>query len=133
MSSMLSLVMKLWKHLGGNDFVKKSASWALVWTGSNLNMPFWILSRTKWKSISRCYVLSWNTGLVAICIAFWLSQYKVRSFVVSVWRSLSKPIIHCNSHDANDNSQYSALDEFLEIVCCFLARHETNKVTRKKQ
>ncbi|MCI42589.1 hypothetical protein A2U01_0063826, partial [Trifolium medium] len=40
---------------------------------------------------------------------------------------------HCNSQDAKDRDRYSASEELLETVCCFLARQEINEDPKKKQ
>jgi hypothetical protein len=57
---------KSWPVVG---FVKMSASWSLEEmnrTSSPTNATF---SRTKWKSISICFVRAWNTGLAVKYVA----------------------------------------------------------------
>lgn len=49
-------------------------SWFSYLTNGVITSPLKILSQTKWQSTSMCLILSWNTGLEAICIAAWLSQ-----------------------------------------------------------
>ncbi|MCI48447.1 putative disease resistance protein (TIR-NBS-LRR class), partial [Trifolium medium] len=40
---------------------------------------------------------------------------------------------HCNSQDAKERDLYSASEELLDTVCCFLARQEINEEPKKKQ
>ena len=54
--------------------VNTSASCKLVLTWKVLIMPACIFSLIKWQSTSICFVLSWNTGLAAMCKAALLSQ-----------------------------------------------------------
>ena len=53
-------------------FAQWLASWYCV--GTKLIIPTCSFSRTMWKSISMCFVRSWNTKFVVICNAAWLSQ-----------------------------------------------------------
>jgi hypothetical protein len=65
--------------------------------------------------------------------ALWLSQNKTGSLQHSIYRSFNKYCSHINSQVAADKALYSASDEDLEIVDCFLAFHEISDEPRKKQ
>jgi hypothetical protein len=123
-----------WLNLEGNNvFVRKSASCYCVEIGINFRTPFWTFSQTKWQSISRCLVLSWNTGLEAMCIALCESQYRAGSLAQATFKSFNKYIIHWSSKVALESALYSASDEDQEIVCYFLALHEIKDRPKKKQ
>ena len=51
------------------DLVKMSASWSFELTKLVVTHPDAIFSLMKWQSTSICLVLSWKTGLHAICNA----------------------------------------------------------------
>lgn len=55
-------------------FVSKSSSWYFVPICFMTIELLSIFSRTEWQSISLCFVLSWNTRLVAMWIVVLLSQ-----------------------------------------------------------
>jgi hypothetical protein len=128
-----SLDIKELNFGGGNGLVRKSASCSSVEMGSNLNIPFCTFSLTKWQSISKCLVLLWNTGLEAMCIALWLSQYNVGSLTHLVCKSFKRYKSHWSSQVAVESALYSASDEDLDTVYCFLARRDIKDEPRKKQ
>ena len=90
MSTNPSLVRMSVKGLGRSAFVKTSVSWPLEEIGSNRMSPTWTFSRTKWQSISRCFVRSWKTGFATMCKALWLSQYKTAGLEQEIFKSWSK-------------------------------------------
>lgn len=58
--------------------VSKSASWSLPYMKATRRDLFCSLFLTKWKSISMCFLLAWNTGLEGLenkYMAHILSQY----------------------------------------------------------
>lgn len=87
---------------GGKGLVKKSASCSSMEIGSNFKISFCTFSVTKWQSISRCFVLSWNIGLEAMCIAPWLSQYKTGCLLHVMWRSFERYKSILNHFSANN-------------------------------
>jgi hypothetical protein len=116
-----------------NALVRKSASCSFVEIGSSFKTPFCNFSLIKWQSISRCLVLSWNTGLEAMCIALWLSQYKTGGLLQVAFKSCKRYNNHCSSQTAEARDLYSASDEDLATVCYFLALHEMSDFPIKKQ
>ena len=78
-------------------FVKMSMSCMEVWTYLVWIAPFCISSRTKWQSTSICFVHSWKTGLVVMCKAAWLSQYKCIGSECITPRVDNNPFNHFNS------------------------------------
>ena len=63
-----------WNRRGGRALVKMSANWCDDEIGKRCMRPASNFLRTIWQSISKCFVLSWKTGLAAMCSALWLSQ-----------------------------------------------------------
>jgi len=66
------------------------ASWCEEETRRSFMRPEVSLSRTIWQSISKCLVLSWNTGLVTMWGGLWLSQYKIGQLPQKMCKSQSK-------------------------------------------
>jgi len=52
---------------------------------------------------------------------------------VVTWRSLSRKVNHCNSHEVEAKAWYYASTDDLEIVLCFLVFHEINDSPKKMQ
>ena len=111
-----SLDISLDKVDAGSALVNISASCRLNLTGRTLRNPSTILSRTKWQSISICFVLSWNVGLEAIAVVAWLSHNTVVGIKTFTWRS----VISCVIHITDAKALYSASAEDRETVACFL-------------
>ena len=102
------------------DLVKMSASWSFELTKLVAIHPDAIFSLMKWQSTSMCLVLSWKTGLDAICKAAWLSQM---SFICSPFPNLNswrRCLSHMSSHVAKAIARYSASALDLATTCCFL-------------
>jgi hypothetical protein len=59
----LRLSLKSWKSIRGSSFVKISAIWYLEGIWRTLTWPRTTFSRTKWMSISMCFVRWCWTGL----------------------------------------------------------------------
>jgi hypothetical protein len=93
----------------------------------------WILSRTTWQSISICLVLSWKTGLAAMCIADLLSQYMRIGDSWGIRKSCRRYNRHWPSQAAWAKTRYSASDDDLETTNCFLLFQLINDEPRKKQ
>ena len=87
----------------------------------------------KWQSISMFFVLSWNTGLAAICIAAWLSENNKVIFGWGIWRSWSKAFNQITSHTANAMALYFAFAENLDTVVCFFDLHDTKECPKNIQ
>ena len=117
----------------GKALVKISANWCWDRIGSSLMKPAASFSRTKWLSISICFVLSWKVGLEAMLIAAWLSQKRSACVETSTWKSFNNWCIHINSLVVEANARYSASAEDLKIVVCFLAFHETKELPMTMQ
>ena len=84
------LTVKLEKRGNPSALVIISATWCLLGTWRFRITPSWILSLTRWQSISMCFVLSWNTRLATIWIAAWLSEKSKAASGWNIRRSLSK-------------------------------------------
>jgi len=120
------------KGWGRRDLVKKSASWFCEEIGRSFMIPAASFSLTMWQSISKCLVLSWNTGLADIWRALWLSQYNTGTLVHVICRSFKRYNSHWSSQVAAPRALYSALEEDLETMSYFLVLHEINESPRKK-
>jgi len=127
-----NLDSKLLKGWGRRDLVKKSPTWSFEETGNSLRTPAWTFSLTIWQSISKCLVRSWNTRLAAMWIALRLSQYITGFFVHWIFKSFIKYNSHCISHEVEASALYSASEEDLDTVSCFLVLHETSDLPMKK-
>ena len=57
-------------------FVNTSASWSVLEIKRTLSCLAATISRTKWKSISMCFVLAWKTGLEDRYVAPMLSHHR---------------------------------------------------------
>ena len=102
------------------DLVKMSASWSFELTKLVATHPDAIFSLMKWQSTSICLVLSWKTGLDAICNAAWLLQM---SFICSSFpnrNSWRRCFNHMSSHVAKTIARYSASALDLATTTCFL-------------
>jgi hypothetical protein len=65
--------------------------------------------------------------------ALWLSQYRVGVLIRVTGKSSWRYSSHYSSHVADDKALYSASEEDLETVACFLARQEMRDLPMKKQ
>lgn len=95
--------------------------------------PCWTFSLTKWQSISTCLVISWNIVFSAMAIADLLSQNKVVGHLGCIPRSKRRYHSHWISHAPAARLLYSASEEDLYIVCCFLDFQETKALPKKMQ
>ena len=106
------------------DLVKMSISWLLELINLVLISLDCSFFRTKWQSISICFVLSWNTGLEVMWRAAWLSQYNFiwwTSQNFNYWSCL----IHNNSQVTRAIALYSAFAIDQAKTLCFLLFQET--------
>ncbi|KAK2367189.1 hypothetical protein QL285_080500 [Trifolium repens] len=67
-----------------------------------------------------------------MCKALWLSQYKTGSLTLWTCKSLSKYNNHCSSQVADANALYSASEDDLDTVNCFLVRQDMSDFPSKK-
>ena len=78
-----------------------SVNCSMLEMGNKYMRPFFNFSLTMWKSISMCFVRSWNTGFDAMYLVESLSHYKKRWFLKRIFEILmkiSKPLnFTCNS------------------------------------
>jgi hypothetical protein len=81
-------------------------------------------SRTKWKSISMCFVLAWKTGFAVRYVAPRLSHHKMAVCCRGTRSSFKTDSIHIASATPFPKALYSASVLDLETVGCFLALHE---------
>jgi len=113
----------------------------MTWWRSKLFSPLMKLVKGSWCMLvifpsqcnSQCLgaLVSWNTEFAVIWMAFSLSQYITCNLVHSTCRSLRKYINHGYSQVAAPNAWYSAFDDDLDNVSCFLVQ-EIYDLTRKK-
>ena len=104
--------------------VKTSAYWSpeQIYLMSN---NFWAtLSMTKWKSISICFVLAWNTGFADRYVAPRLSHYSRAAEGCWTFNSINNLWTHIISAVASASALYSASVLERETVACFLVLHE---------
>ena len=78
-------------------------------------------SRTKWKSISMCLGLAWNTGFAAKYVAPMLSQYKIGVQFILICSSFSRDSIQMISDVAFANDLYSTSILDRATVCWFFS------------
>lgn len=109
------------KSLDGRALMNMSASWCWDLIGMSLRNPEKTLSRTKWQSISICFVSSWKVGFEAMWIAAWLSENKRIGESTMMWKSFSKCYNQKSSLVVAAKALYSASADDLETVACFLA------------
>ena len=81
-------------------------------------------SRTKWKSISMCFVRAWKTGLAVRYVAPKLSHHKTGTRCCATPSSLSSDSTQMGSVAPLARALYSASVLDLEIVGCFFELHE---------
>ena len=110
-----------------------SASWWCVEICSVFKLPDCTFSRTKWQSISMCFVRSWNTRFAAIWRAAWLSQQRIAGFEWLTPSSFSNERSQVSSQVAFAIDLYSASADDLETVCCFFDFQEIKESPRNTQ
>lgn len=119
-----SLSRRNWKVDVGRPLVNISATWSLEdinWTWSSLRAT---LSRTKWKSISTCFVRAWNTGLADKYVAPRLSHHKIRGCEKVIPSSNNRDCSQESSAEASARALYSDYMEESATVCCFREDHD---------
>ena len=117
----LRLTLNSSKFLTGSGLVKPSAIWFLEGIKRISSFFFNTHSLTKWKSISMCFALAWNTGFADKYVAPRLSHHRHGLCVVLTPSSSSKDLTHITSAVAFATDLYSASVLDLETVACFLA------------
>lgn len=123
-----------WKNdWGKRALVNISAICWVEGRGRSFMRSIETFSRTTWQSISRCFIRSWKTGLVAKWRALLLSQYRAGCLSHVIQRLLSKNCSHCNSHVAKAKALYSSSELDRAIVDCLLECHVIKDSPRKKQ
>lgn len=113
-----------------SSLVNRSASWffeRVNWRDMRLEMYSW---RKKWQSSSTCLFLSWKTGLWAIWIAAWLSEWTGTDNEGEMARSSSKRTNQVISTVTFLINRYSASAEEREIEACFFDFHEIGEPPR---
>lgn len=101
---------------------------------SCLRTFLWTFSLSqKWQSISKYFILLWKVKFDAMWISFCESQYEISYFLHMTPKSFKRYKSHCNSHVVVDKARYSASEDDLEIVCCFLVIHDTREFPKKKR
>lgn len=133
MPSMPSLETNFWNLLVDKGFVRKLAncSWEVI--GSSMRTPYLIFFLTRWQPISRYFILSWKTEFEVMCITLWLSQYRAGGLQHVIPRSFKMYSNHNSSHVVDRRALYSASNDDLAMVCCFLAFQDTREDPKKKQ
>lgn len=109
------------KSLEGRALLNMSARWCWDLIGMSLRDPEETVSHTRWQSISICFVRSWKVGFEAIWIAAWLSQNKRIGESTVMWKSFNKCDNQKSSLVVAAKALYSASEDDLETVACFLA------------
>jgi hypothetical protein len=130
---MLSLLLSKLNLEDESGLVKMSTSWSLL-DGNLINRDLLAtMSRTKWKTISTCFVRAWKTGFEEKYVAPILSHHNVRGWVNCIPISEQSDRIHDSSAAALARALYSALVLDLATVCCFLQVQEIKLSPRKIQ
>ena len=129
----LSLLRRNPNREDERGLVKMSASWSLLEINLMNKSFFATKSRTKWKSISTCFVLAWKTGFEDKYVAPILSHQRV-----GAWENL-RPISE-HKDCSQDNSAivfaralYSASVLEQATVCCVQQFHEIRFWPKKIQ
>ena len=118
--TILSLETRSQKRPSRKIFVKMSAIWSDELTGRRRKMPTHKWWRTRWQSISICFVRSRKTSLCTIWITLRLSQW------MTVGEECVRPISSNNQRRARSSkvisarARYSALVLERDTICCFL-------------
>lgn len=102
-----------------------SARWNNEGTWLISNFPLAICSRTKYKSISMCFVRECWIGLADSEIVIILSHQIVGFLGLSIWSSRSSDWIHKSSVAVLATDLYSTSILERETVGCFLEHHDT--------
>ena len=132
-STIPSFDKKQWKPVGNKGFVKKSTSWCWVEMESRHINPHIKCSRTKWQSISKCFVHSWKTRLQAIWIALSLPQNRTGGLSWASCRSWRRNVCNCSPQVVALKDRYSASVEEWATVGCFFVRQLIKAWPMKKQ
>ena len=116
MPNLTSKVCNRWEPSG---LVSRSAicCFELRWTGTISFRS--TRSRTKKQSISTCFVLSWKTGLLAICFAASLSQNNGVGPTIVTSSSFNSQRTYIISLTAVAIARYSASAEERDTTDCF--------------
>lgn len=87
----------------------------------------------KWRLISMCLVLSWNTRLAAIYRTVWLSH--LRSTGATFWmpKSFNRETNQVISHVVNAIDLYPASADDLATTFCFLSFHDIDEWPKRIQ
>lgn len=133
MSTIPVLKMQSLNCFGHATLVKTYIVWLCEVMGSKHVTPDWIFSWTKWQSMYRCLVLSWNNGLAEIYAAIWLSEYSTCKRDGACCKSWSRKHIHWSSIVAEANVLYFASADEHETICCFFDFQETRDFPIKNQ
>lgn len=122
-----SWLIQAWKEVFrfGWNFVNKFVNWSLDLVKVVSISLDWTWYPIKWQSTSICFVLSCNTGFAAICIAAWLSQWRVMGALLVIARSFNKAFNQINSQVVDTIALYYAPALDLATTFCFLLFHVT--------
>ena len=118
---------------GNRALMNKSTSWCCEDTFIVLRQPACIFSRTRWQSISMCFVISWKTGLAAIWRVVSLSQNSVVGSLLWIPKSRRRAINQINSQVTLAIARYPVSAENRETMLYFLYFHEIKESPRKTQ
>jgi hypothetical protein len=130
--AIFSLLKRSWKWPGRSVLVKISAVCCSEETETNLMVLWETWCRTKWQSISMCFVRSWNTLLWEICIALLLSQWSIVAEECGTPMSVNSHRNQINSEEASAIAWYS--DSALEraTTVCFFATPRDKRIAQEE-
>ena len=91
------------------------------------------LSQIKWRSISMCLLLTWNTRFATGWVAFWLSHHINGGDSIEIHNSWKTNWIQVISATIATRAQYSDSELLRDIVRCLVDDQETRLDPRKIQ
>ena len=118
----INLLVRKFCYGWGWDLVNKSTNWLWKDTWGSCMTPATTCYRIKWQSTSIFSVISWKTGMLAICVALVLSALRLvgpRTWTPSSWRSRRSQI---TSLLVDDIGLYLASMVDLETVTCYISK-----------
>ena len=130
---MLNLKWWEWNTAFPKGLVNMFATWR--WEGGKMVCTSldWIFSLIRWQSNLMCFVLSWKTRFVAMCMTTWLSQCIFVAPKLVTCRSWRKYLNQLNSQVRKVMALYSASVKEWDILVCFLVFQEMSGFPRKTQ
>jgi hypothetical protein len=114
-----------WKRCDDKFFVNISPNWSAEQINRTINFFVATCSRTKWKSNSICFVLTWKTGFAVRNVAPKLSHQRTGAYEHWIPSSESRDYSQINLAVAIAKLRYSASIDERDTIACFLEDKDT--------